>query len=191
MKYASLVTSLLIGKCAQKDPLAWAEFVKRFTPLVTISIKRALFKYSADTGVSSRETDDIRQDLFMSLWNKDKLSQIINRDNIDYWIAIIARNAAISHLRKIGKDTLMSDGSFFDQFSCKESEKRLDNNDEKNCDKTMEEIYTKLTDKEKIVFKLTFVNKMSLKDIAKMLSIPIGTVSSSVTRMRQKIKREM
>ena len=182
MEYGNFGLPLLIEKCVQKDPVAWAEFVKRFSSLITFSLKRALAQYSFDPGASGEELKDIKQDILFSLWEKDKLSEVKNKKNINYWLAIISRNAVINYLKGKQKNTLVKDKGYFDSIPAKKTIKRGDH------DARLSRIDKLLSTKEKIIFKFYFEKKFALKDISKIMSMPIGTVSSAVTRMRKKIK---
>lgn len=184
MRYAKLSTPLLIEKCAQKDPVAWAEFVTRFSPLINFSIKKALAGYLYDRSMEE-EVKDIRQNIMVSLWNKNKLDEVRNRENINYWLAIVARNTAINYLKTKRKEILVGEESYFDKFAAGGA----DEAGVEERDKKIEMIYNLLTPGEKIVFTLCFKKGFSLKDASKILNLAPATVSATIARMRKKIKK--
>lgn len=186
MEYKNLPIPVLIDKCTAKDPLAWAEFVRRFSPLITFATRKALLKYSIGHHAPENEIKDIGQNILVSLWGKNKLSEVTHRGNIDYWLAVTARNAAINYLKAGQKEVLISDGSFFEKLPAKEIGQQA--GEIENMGKKIKEFYRLLTPREKLIFKLYFKKELNLKDVSKIMGIPLGTVSSAVTRMRKKIK---
>lgn len=185
MEYKNLKTSSLIDKCISQNPLAWAEFVNRFSPLIRLSIKKALSRYSPGTD-KTEEIKDIQQNILISLWNKNRLEEVKNRGNISYWLAIVSRNATINHLKVKRKEVLISNELFFEKLPSENIEKQIGKIE--YLDRKVREIYNLLKPKEQIIFKLYFKKELGLEDISKIMKIPLGTVSSTVTRMRQKIK---
>jgi len=186
MEYKKLSTPDLIDKCTAKDPLAWAEFVKRNSPLIHSAIRKALLTYSAGHYAPANEIKDIGQNVLVSLWGKNKLSEVKNKECIDYWLAVTARNAVINCLKARRKEVLISDQSFFEKLPAKGIDRKTD--EIESMDKKIKELYRLLTPREKLIFKLYFKKELNLKDVSKIMGIPLGTVSSAVTRMRKKIK---
>ena len=182
MEYKNLKNSSLIDKCVDKDPLAWAEFVRRFSPLIAFSIKKVLSQYATGPSAVKEEVKDIRQNIMLALWGKNKLEEVKNRENVNYWLAIISRNAAINYLKTKGKEVLITDELYFEKLPAKAGKSQID-------DRGIKEIYRTLSPKEKLTFRLYFEKELGLKDISKIIRAPIGTVSSIVTRMRKKFKK--
>jgi len=166
--------------------VAWAEFVKRSSPLITFAIRKALLKYSAGHRAHQNEINDIMQGMLTSLWGKNKLSEVKQRENIDYWLTIVARNAVINCLKAKRKEVLISDQSFFEKLPAKETDQTEDRFED--ADKKIKEFYLLLTPREKLIFKLYFKKGLALKVVSGIMGIPIGTLSSAVTRMKKKIK---
>jgi RNA polymerase sigma factor (sigma-70 family) len=183
MEYKKLPNELLIDKCVSKDGLAWAEFVRRTSPLITFAIKKALFKYSEGRHALQNEINDIRQGLFLSLWGKNKLSEIKNRGAIDYWLVTVARNFVINSLKRNHKEVLIYDQSFFEKLPAEEAGRK---DETENSGKKIKAFYNLLKPREKLIFRLYFKKGLKLKDISKIMGIPIGTLSSAITRMRRK-----
>jgi RNA polymerase sigma factor (sigma-70 family) len=161
--------------------VAWAEFVRRFSPLIDFAIKKALSLYAGNPG--EEDAKDVRQNLMISLWSRNKLEEIKNRENINYWLAVTARNASLNYLRTKNKDLLIGEESYFEQFSAKD----IPATGNENHEKKVEAIYNLLKPREKLVFTLYFRKKFNLNDISKILNIPSGSASSIITRMKKKI----
>ncbi|MGB2705892.1 MAG: sigma-70 family RNA polymerase sigma factor [Candidatus Omnitrophota bacterium] len=187
--YKRLETPLLVKRCVDKDPPAWAEFVRRFSGLIEFSIKKALGKYShAGIGESVK---DIRQNIFMSLWNNNKLAEITNRRNINYWLVITARNASVDYLRMQKKDVLIKDESYFEKLPARETIHKETLQNAENLERKIKSAYGFLAPKEKIIFKLYFKKSLKTREIAEILDISIGNVTSAVARIRKKIHRKI
>lgn len=186
MNYKGLQTASLVAKCVERDAIAWAEFVKRFMPLVNFSIRHAILKYSRDTN-AQEDMKDIAQEVMFSLWNKNRLSEVKNKESIDYWLAIIARNATISRLRTGKKEVLIGEERYFEKFASSPAEENRLTNSEEPREK-IESILALLSPREKVMFNLYFQKNLKLKDISGIMRLPVGTVSSAITRMRKKIK---
>ena len=186
MPYRNLKTSDLIDKCVSKDALAWAEFVKRFSSLITFAVKRSFEKYSRNSGEASSSVDDLKQTILLSLWSKNGLEAIKNKEQINYWLSITARNAVINHLKTRQKEVPASDSYFFENIPAKS---RIPDSEIQLLDNKIDGFYESLTAKDKIVFKLYYKRSLALKDIANITGMPIGTVSSIVSRIRKKFKK--
>ena len=185
MDYGDLAVPALIEKCALKDGLAWSEFVKRFSPFMAFCIKKALGKHPKGSGAGIEDIKDIRQGVIIDIWDKERLLEIRNRKDVRYWLAIVSRNAAISHLRKKGKEVLVSDISCFERPF---AETPREEENEQNR-KRLEEIYGGLSQREKIIFNLYFKKGLKIKDVSKITGSPLGSISSALTRIKKRIGR--
>ncbi len=189
MDYKNLATRNLIDKCVSRDPLAWAEFIGRFSRLIEFSVKKTLEKYP-DVG-AGESVKDIRQDIFMSLWNKNKLAKVVNRRAIKYWLVVMSRNAAVDHLRRQEKNVLAGDESYFEKFPARipVGEEAMQNT--RDLSKKIKRACNSLASKEKIIFKLYFKKRLKAKEIAEILNISLGGVTSTVAKIRKKINSEI
>ena len=184
----------LIEACIRKDIAAWARLVKKYSGLVHISIVNRLQKYGIS--VSRDEIEDIRQDIFADIWKNDKLAGVTNRGDISYWIAIMSGNAAMEHFRsgsarqaqkavplsgKIGGKELgelIPSGARAarDELGRAEAEEKID------------EAIEALPEKEKLMVTLHLIYDKKYREIADMLGIPKGTVSSYIKRAKEKLR---
>jgi len=182
MQYKNLTTPALIDKCVSKNSLAWAEFVRRFSPLIIFAVKKSLAQYASGSLSTNAETDDIAQNMLMSFWRKNTLANVKNKDSINYWLVIAARHSVINHVKSRKKELLIADQSYFEKLPAKEKE----NASFEERESEIKKVYVTLSSREKLIFKLYFKKGLGLKDISKIIKVPIGTVSSIITRMRKK-----
>ena len=189
MEYRDLTVSSLIDRCSDKDPLAWAEFVNRFTRLIEFSIRKALVRYSNQG--SAEDIKDIKQEIIISLWRRGKLAEIKNRQNINYWLIVTARNASLNYLKAKKRYVLKGDERYFERIPEGLGGREVHKSHQRKFEaaEKIKEIYNLLNAKEKIAFKLYFEKDLNARDISKMLKAPLGTITSTITRIRKKIKK--
>jgi RNA polymerase sigma-70 factor, ECF subfamily len=101
MDYSSLSCDELLRACAEPENAeAWQEFVRRFKPLITVTVRRVACRYGAG---SNPIIEDLVQDTYIKICAKSfRLLRTFmsNHANACYgMIKIIARNVAIDHFR--------------------------------------------------------------------------------------------
>jgi len=184
MNYKDIPVIELVNKCADKDPVAWSEFILRFSPFISYAIKRALLNYSQNKKGSTNDVNEVKQNIMFDLWSKNRFENIRNRTDIRFWLSVIARNAAINYLKSEERYVLISNNDFFeknfrDKFSKAEntyaSLERIKN------------LCSLLSARDKIIFDFYFKNNMKLKDISNIMKLPLGTTSSIVARIRERL----
>ncbi len=175
----------LVEACLGKDPQAWARLVKKYTPLISASIAERLRKYGFNP--RCEDTDEMRQNVLTSLWEKDKLQSVRNRKSIAFWLAIVSGNEAIDHMRRkiAGGHPKLIDISEIDED--------IGHNDDvrpqvAELSERVEKHIDQLPLKEKLATKLNLIHGMEYKEISEILGMPIGTVSSYIRRAKERIK---
>ena len=101
MDYSSLSCDELLRACADPENAeAWQEFVRRFNPLITVTVWRVACRYGVNKGPIIK---DLVQDTYTKICHKNfhlLRSFTSNHANACYgMIKIIARNVAIDHFR--------------------------------------------------------------------------------------------
>jgi len=122
-KYASSDTQCLVGLCIQGDPLAWAEFIRRYSPAVERAFVKRLAKHRRE--LSGHELEDLKQSFFVSLWQSKKLETVRETLSMNYWVVMVAANHATSFLRRSGSDALCHSRSMFEEIVGEDNKKRL------------------------------------------------------------------
>jgi RNA polymerase sigma factor (sigma-70 family) len=186
----------LVERCIKKDPLAWAELVGKYSGLITISIENRLKNFGLPC--VRADVEEIRQDILLSLWKGDKLTEIRNRSDISYWLAIVSGNAAVDYMRKkisrepvrpisifdkLGEDT----GEILETIPSPGPDPRKRASDREALE-TLKAAMGVLNDKEKVVVRLRFFLNKAEADIARMLGLSRGAVSSVISRARKKLR---
>jgi len=185
----------LVEACINKDALAWERLVRRHFELILASIKNRLRRYGFDP--ACEDTEDIRQDVVAAIWRENKLESVRNRDNIACWLSIVSGNMAILHMRKklpyaprpmpIADETDEDNslGAAFDKTDICESL------DRKEARRWIEESINALPTKEKLVVKLHLLYGKKFHEVAEILHMPIGTVSSHAKRAKTKLREKL
>ncbi len=184
----------LIESCIKKDLASWANLVKKYSGLVYISIENRLKKYGLD--VSSHDIEDIKQDIFTDIWKNKKLSNITNRDDISYWVAVLAGNAAIEYFRTKDVRQSKKNISIYSKIGERDlgeliPSEKINQKDElaqAETESRIEDAIETLPKKEKIMIKLHIMHDKKYHEIADIMGVPKGTVSSYIGRAKEKLK---
>lgn len=189
--------SRLVEGCINRDLSCWTVLVNKYAGLIHVSIKNRLNKYGF--ALNDQDIEDIRQGFLASLWKGGKLEGVVNRKNIAVWLAIVAGNAGLAYVRKarakeppfkvslsekIGQTELQDliesgSPSPSEELSSKELSERIDY------------AFEALPVRERLVIKLNLIHNKRYEEIAGILNMPIGTVSSDVKRAREKLKKKL
>lgn len=187
----------LVERCIKKDLGAWSAFIKKYSNLIFISIENRLKKCGLEP--QYQELEDIRQNLLASIWKDRKLEDIKNRNDISYWLAIVSGNAAIEYLRNRLRREPAKTISLFDRIGQKELSELIpapglvpsEELARGEISKRIEEVIGSLPTKEKLIIKLNLLHDKKYYEIAKILNLPKGTVSSYIKRAKEKLRQSL
>lgn len=185
----------LVEECMAGDIKAWQDFTEKYSGLISIAIESRLKKYGFR--LKAPDIEDIRQDVLISLWQGRKLEHIRNRSDISYWLAIVAGNTAIGYIRRKLSLEPVEPVSIFDAADGKTIAEIIPSFRENPADKFLQNALSEKIDaligslppKEQIVIKLNIVHGKKYDEIADMLKMPPGTVSSCVKRAKEKLRK--
>lgn len=188
---------LLIEKCLRRDMEAWASFVTIYSPLIFAAITNRLKLYGF--AASEHDVNDIRQQLLMTLWQEGKLAEVKNRGSISYWLAIVAGNAATAHVRRKKNMATLRFVPFSQTIDEEELGEILPScipgpRDESACNELADRIAQAIETfppQEKIILKLHIFHNKKYRDIARILHLPAGTVSSYIKRAKEKLREKL
>lgn len=187
----------LIEACVRKDIAAWAGLVKKYSPLVIISIKSRLKKYNLS--LSRHDIEDIKQDVFAGIWKDNKLKSVRESADISFWIAVVSGNAAMAHFRKkdavnAGRTVSLNERRGEDElgeFLPSESGKPVDDLARAETLENLNMEIERLPDKERLMIKLNLIHDKKYHEIAEILGVPQGTVSSYIKRAKKKLQNKL
>lgn len=188
--------SELINLCIKREPSAWVVFVNRFSPLVYWAIEQRLKKW--DYLYQKEDIEEIHQEVFTSLWDKNKLQQIKDHQRIEPWIIMVAGNMAIDYFRyKKGQlppktvplydetfDTKKPTHNYLSTYKTDPAKEAISS----EINKILDECLSKLSAVENIIVRLSLLYGKTYKEIAKILNLPIGTVACNIKRAKSRLK---
>jgi RNA polymerase sigma-70 factor, ECF subfamily len=178
----------ILRLCIQGNSLAWASLVRAYAPLVYSVIKQ---KAACSSDVIARdEIEDVFQQTFVNIWRRKSLDKIKNARSIPAYLAVIAQNTYLDFLRQRIRHNRLHD-------------KYIDNSpliDERNPmqqshDRHMEEVATKLIKdmpfKEQRIITLNILYGLTHSQIAKLMDMPVSTISCVAARVKKSIKQKL
>lgn len=188
--------SCLIEACLRGDLKAWSCLTQKYSPLIYASINNRLKKYGFT--LPYQEIEDIRQNVLMIVWRDRKLDTVRNRQDISYWLAIVSGNIAVEYMRtRSARDSQRlvplpdepADGSADKVLHCgfDPLEKLMGKEASKKIEKSIEI----LPPKERLIIELNIYHDKKYHEIAELLHMPKGTVSSYIKRAKAKLKRHL
>lgn len=188
---------LIIERCINGDLPAWAIFAKRYSELISLSIKNRLKKHGFSLPV--QDIEDIKQDILTSIWHEQKLEGVKNRGNISYWLAIVSGNAAMEYMRKRRSSDQCRQVSISQQVDgCELADLIPAAGTGQLKEAALHEISERIEcaietmpAKEKLIARLFVSYGKKYHEIADMLNMPKGTVSSYIKRAREKLKKSL
>ena len=163
---------LAVQRTLQGDPQAFAEIVKRYTPL--------LFSLSYRLLGSPEEAEDAVQEIFVKVYRS--LARFAIQSRFYSWIYTIGLNWLRSRLRKRRPNSrhnvlplAVSESNPADVLVRKENEQRI------------HEAIRKLPLIYREPFVLRHLEDLSMNDIADILVLPVGTVRVRLHRAKEKM----
>lgn len=158
---------------SQRDRQAYAVLFMRFAPRVKAFVM--------GQGLTAQEAEDLAQDALLNVWRKAEMFDPA-KATASTWIYSIARNLRIDLARKAKRVKALPEDLWLS-----ENEKPADDMmADAQSAKSIGYLLNTLPEEQKTILRLSFYEDMSHGDIAKTLSIPLGTVKS---RMRLAMSR--
>jgi RNA polymerase sigma-70 factor (ECF subfamily) len=167
----------LFRQVKEGDMVAFNRLVKKYKDRLMNVIGRMV--------KSQEEAEDIVQETFLRVYQ--------HRDSFDFkhcfstWLYTIALNLARNELRKNKKY------KFFDIFDLqnKEVEVAVEAKIPSNIGNDLKKAIEELPEKYKMAFLLRDIEEMAYEEVARVLSVPLGTVKSRVNRARSILREKL
>ncbi|MDD6811514.1 MAG: sigma-70 family RNA polymerase sigma factor [Lachnospiraceae bacterium] len=140
--------------------------------------------------VQSRESaEDITSDFFIKLW--DKADSYKSGMGHKTWMTTIARNMSIDYLRKSRKEEAseLLEEIDPDAFTGQEVENESPVEQEVIANLSIKEAFSRLKESERQIMNMKILGDMTFQEIARALSIPIGTVTWRYQNAVKKLRR--
>ena len=187
----------IIDGCVKGESGAWEGFVRRFSGLVMWTVRDRLAK--AGYPFTEQDTEDIHQEVFLAIYNKNRLKYLKDTSRVAPWLCVISSNTALNYIKskgRINRDAIPSSEetgpgiTLIETFVSKEmpADRQLD---EKLKKEIVCEAIESLKPNEKIALNLYLVHENTISEIAQILNMQQGTVSSIISRAKDKIKERL
>jgi len=187
----------LVARCVRRDRKAWTEFVREYEGLV----KRAVwYKINRMNSKALRsEADDIVQEVFLKLWEDNKLTSVRDTSKLKGWLVIVAINKTINYAtRRWNKEkwTRSLEEKLVDEELTLEDVIPAKGNDpakllelKELTERALHEIST-LKIRDRKILNLSLGGKRHT-DIAEKMSMPVNTVATIISRAKGKVREGM
>jgi len=183
----------LVEACVNRDEVAWSKFIKHFSGLVGWSALDRLRRWRIE--FSNEDVEDIKQQVFLSIWEKRRLAEIKDKEKVESWLAIVAGNFAFNYARSRNRADFPLLESIFKQNSriedisdASDIYSVLENSEIRNL---MNNFIDKFPPRQKTVLTLNYFYEKKHKEIAEILKIPINTVSTIIKRAKDSLRGEL
>jgi len=198
--YKKLEIRSLVSHCIEGDPIAWSEFMSRFSTIAVRAIRKRLGNHNFQ--YSNEDVEDLKQGLFMKLWQEKSLTKLKDASNINFWICLVSANFATDFYRRRQKDVLNNAISTFEEIVVKNRTMAIKNivksnapsvrkkMDQRHIEDKIEKALLGLNEKERVAVKLNIFHDKKYWEIAKILKMSVGNVSSIISRAKKKIREK-
>ncbi len=189
----------LIEGCLAQDKKAWDLFVARFSNLIYWSVQRTLKKSAF---VSRKDlADDIFQEIFRRILERRELEKLREAGNLRPFLVVMATHAALDKIKSFRRQE-SREASLEQEFFLKNSEEPValadvlsDGSPDPSArvisgerDLAISEVLESLSPKERACVEWHYVDGKAHQDIAAILGLPVGTVSSIIQRTKEKLQ---
>jgi RNA polymerase sigma-70 factor (ECF subfamily) len=171
----------IIKKAQAGDELAFNTLFNKYKGFV----ENILFQYIKDMD----EAKDIANIVFLKVYNK--LSTFTDYSSFGGWLRIITNRTAIDYLREIENKRIVL-GSEDERLSSDELKETTEEDlvNQLTYNQLLAE-FKKLPESTRKVFELFYKDNLSINEISGALKVPKGTIKSTLSRTRRKIKQSI
>ena len=171
----------IIKKAQAGDELAFNALFNKYKGFV----ENILFQYIKDMD----EAKDIANIVFLKVYNK--LSTFTDYSSFGGWLRIITNRTAIDYLREMENKRIVL-GSEDERLSSDELKETAEEDlvNQLTYNQLLAE-FKKLPESTRKVFELFYKDNLSINEISGALKVPKGTIKSTLSRTRRKIKQSI
>ena len=190
-------TQELVERCVKRDRKAWNEFVQEYEGLVRRAVWYKINRMNSKALRS--ESDDIVQEVFLKLWEDNKLASVRDTSYLNSWLVMVAINRTINYAKRRWKDERrtrslderLSDGEFTleDVIPAKGNDPAKGLHLKELTERSLEEI-SNLKMRERKILNLSLGGRRHT-DIAEKMSLPVNTVATIISRAKGKVRQGM
>jgi RNA polymerase sigma-70 factor, ECF subfamily len=162
-----------------QDPAAFQALYESFAP----RIKSYMLRQGADAATA----EELAQETLLAVWRKAKLYSP-DKGNATTWIFTIARNLRIDRIRKERVWLALPEGH--DEQASEDDDPEEVAVQRQHTNRIQEALAT-LSEEQRDVIVLSYIDGLSHSEIAEKLDLPLGTVKSRMRLAYQKIRESV
>lgn len=171
----------LLQQCALGDSLAFTELFHRY--------KHKLYSFLLRITASEVITEDIIQDIFLKLWQRNVMMTEIR--HFDSYVFRMAKNHCVEAFRKLSREVLGEASLSKNEDASSEEMLEYDIDkyiSGKEIDKAMQHILSQLSPQQRQVYVLSREYGLKYEDIATRLGISPATVRNHMIQALKKLR---
>lgn len=134
-----------------------------------------------------KRAEEIVQDTFLQLW--DNRSKLLIEKNVKAYLYVICRNASFNKLKQYKREQQLFT-PFLDEHRDSEIFQQ-DDSAVQELTEVIEQILSKLPDRQQLIFRMCRLEGLSHKEIAEQLAISIQTVKNQMVTAQRFISNEL
>ncbi|MFO1485474.1 MAG: sigma-70 family RNA polymerase sigma factor [Verrucomicrobiaceae bacterium] len=165
----------LLKRVAERDPVSFQMFYKKYSGLIFASISNVLNDH--------HDTEDVMQEVLVQVWNKAHLYEPRKGKPLT-WLTTLARNRAIDRIRSKQRRSRLNDDfeteNKKDQFEFEPS--GHENLEDKERDRILHHAVSRLTPDQREAIELTYFSGLTQAEVAERLHEPLGTIKARIRR---------
>jgi len=193
-------TKELIARCIDKDHRAWNEFSRVYEPDIRRAVRYKLNRLAVKTTRS--EFLDIVQEVFLVMWEKDKLRTLRDVACLKAWLVMLAINVTTNYCRnksyKMFGNMLSFETILKDRNGQTLGDLVMDTKSDTSGELESKDLYSMLLveiellpPKQQLAFKLHYFDNVKQKDVAAIMRMPAATMATFLKRTRDELKKKM
>jgi len=183
-------TTELVRRCLLGDESAWREFIARYGGLIRAVAARRL---SRSGEASSQDVEDVFQAVLLRLVEAGyrRLAGVRDLDRLEAWLGVVTANAAADFLRARGCELPVPDPPEFLGRELGLAESRSPSGDayRRQLACAVRSVLGTFPPRERFVLSSVLIDGRKYNEVAEVLGVPVGTVSSIVSRGKGRIRR--
>lgn len=153
---------------------------KAFEELMLLQMK-VIYNFVCSHLSNQDDITDIIQDITLAIWQS--LDKFNFSSSFKTWCISITRHKVADYYRKSYKTTFLPLEDYENQLIAEDEFAKIN---DKNMAKSIEEI---LNEREKEIIFLAFNADLSYSEISQITDIPVGTIKSTMSKMKLKVKK--
>jgi RNA polymerase sigma-70 factor (ECF subfamily) len=169
----------LVLRCKTHDDAAMAELIRRWQP----RLRRVIWRLTD----GHPDGDDIAQDVWMTVVRK--LGRLDDPAAFPHWLYTIAAAKCADWARKQSRDRRVADASSEDIASAGRGQSDAETNGEHQS--IIRRGLKALSEQQRLILTLFYLEEFSAKEIATILEIPVGTVKSRLYNARNELRKQI